>query len=160
MQVANVNQTRVDAYSTPIPQNQPKPDTPAQEAFATYQPPGSLERRQQRTKRDTHSMTIELTDVAERGTLRDSVRNKLTVLGNEIKTDPGKYTKIEMDGCYKRVNEGAKRSAVAAENFLETYLEGAGVRKDIEAGTKRCGRAKDDFRDKHNVEVTVYTNRA
>jgi hypothetical protein len=160
MQVANVHQARVDAYSSAIPQNQPKPDTPARQAFATYQPPSPLEMRQERAKRDTPSQTIELKDVAERGTLRDSVRNSLTGLGNEIKKDPGKYTKIEMDGCYKRVKEGAERSAVAAENFLETYLEGAGVRKDIETGAKRCGRGKDDFRSKHNVEVRIHTNLA
>lgn len=180
MQVANVNQARFDVhstgnlqtqptlhasapfdmYSTASLQNRPTPHTPAQAAFAAYQPPDSSEIHQERAKRDTPAQTIELKNVAESGKLRDSVRNSLTDLGGEIKKDPGKYTKIEMDGCYKYVNEGAKKSAAAAEHFLETYLEGAGIRKDIEAGAKRCGRARDDFRNKHNVEVRVYTNLA
>lgn len=166
MQVANVNQARIDPYSTAIQQNQPTPNTSArdatsaQDAFAAYQPPSASEMPQERAKRDTPSQTIELKNVAETGRLRDSVRNSLTDLGGEIKKDPDKYTKIEMDGCYKHINEGAKRSAAAAEHFLETYLEGAGIRKDIETGTKRCGRGRDDFRNKHDVEVRVYTNLA
>ncbi|AOB29925.1 hypothetical protein AKI39_03310 [Bordetella sp. H567] len=160
MQVTNVNPARFDAYSAPSSQTSPTPHTSAQEAFAAYQPPKSSESHQERAKRDTATQTIELKNVAETGKLRDAVRNTLTELGSEIKKDPGKYTKIEMDGCYKYVNEGAKRSAAAAEHFLDTYLQGAGVTKDIETGAKRCGRPRDDFRNKHNVEVRVYTNLA
>jgi hypothetical protein len=159
MAVGNINPVNfVAPYLNPTSQgDQSVRGFPAQKAFADYQSGSPSEMGNVRNKRDTLWQEIELKDVPESGALRDSNRDRLNELGNEIKKDPNKFTKIEMDGCYKRVNERAKKSAANAKNYLETYLKGSGIEKDVETGEKRCGRARDDFRNKHKVEVRVYT---
>ncbi|WP_157664818.1 hypothetical protein [Bordetella genomosp. 9] len=158
MLVNNVNSGRVvDTYPNAISQSLPVYGSPAEKAFSEYQSGSAAQIGKGRAKRDTLWQEIELKDVPESGALRDSNRDRLNELGNEIKKDPNKFTKIEMDGCYKRVKEGAKKSVANAEEYLEGYLRGAGIEKDIETGEKRCGRSRDDFRNKHKVEVRVYT---